>query len=81
MCQHCGHVAIPAALDEDTSTTFADTTSLTRRTVVTPCGHRVEHIEDWTHWTGGVCAVRKDLDTGEIESAADPRRWSRAMGW
>ena len=44
-------------------------------------GHRVERLEDWTHWTGGVCAARKDLATGEIEAAADPRRWSRAMGW
>ena len=44
-------------------------------------GHRVERLDDWTHWTGGVCAVRKDLATGELEGAADPRRWSRAMGW
>ena len=44
-------------------------------------GHRIERLDDWTHWTGGVCAVRKDLATGEIEAAADPRRWSRAMGW
>ncbi|MCE2475825.1 MAG: gamma-glutamyltransferase [Alphaproteobacteria bacterium] len=44
-------------------------------------GHRIERLPDWTHWTGGVCAVRKDLETGEIEAAADPRRWSRAMGW
>ena len=44
-------------------------------------GHRVERLDDWTHWTGGVCAVRQDLATGEIEAAADPRRWSRAMGW
>ena len=44
-------------------------------------GHRIERLDDWTHWTGGVCAVRKDLGTGEIEAAADPRRWSRAMGW
>ena len=43
--------------------------------------HRVERLEDWTHWTGGVCAVRKDLESGELEAAADPRRWSRAMGW
>jgi hypothetical protein len=41
----------------------------------------VERLADWTHWMGGVCAVRKDLVTGEIEGAADPRRWSRAMGW
>ena len=44
-------------------------------------GHRVERLDDWTHWTGGVCAVRKDLTTSELEGAADPRRWSRAMGW
>ena len=30
---------------------------------------------------GAVCAVRQDLTTGELEGAADPRRWSRAMGW
>ena len=44
-------------------------------------GHRVERLDEWTHWTGGVCAVRKDLATGELEAAADPRRWSRALGW
>ena len=44
-------------------------------------GHRVERLDDWSHWTGGVCAVRKDLETGEIEGAADPRRMSRALGW
>ena len=44
-------------------------------------GHRVERLSDWSHWTGGVCAVRKDLETGGIEGAADPRRMSRALGW
>ena len=44
-------------------------------------GHRVERLDDWSHWTGGVCAVRKDLETGAIEGAADPRRMSRALGW
>ena len=44
-------------------------------------GHRVERLDDWSHWTGGVCAVRKDLETAEIEGAADPRRMSRALGW
>ena len=44
-------------------------------------GHRVERLDDWSHWTGGVCAVRQDLETGEIEGAADPRRMSRALGW
>ena len=46
-----------------------------------PHRHRVERLDDWTHWTGGVCAVRKDFASGELEAAADPRRWSRAMGW
>ena len=44
-------------------------------------GHRIQRLDDWTHWTGGVCAVRRDLATGELEAAADPRRWSRALGW
>ena len=44
-------------------------------------GHRVERLDDWSHWTGGVCAVRKNFETGEIEGAADPRRMSRALGW
>ncbi len=44
-------------------------------------GHRIERLGDWSHWTGGVCAVRKDLETGAIEGAADPRRMSRALGW
>ena len=44
-------------------------------------GHRVERLADWSHWTGGVCAVRKDLVKGEIEGAADPRRMSSALGW
>ena len=44
-------------------------------------GHRIERLGDWTHWTGGVCAVRRNLATGELEAAADPRRWSRALGW
>ena len=44
-------------------------------------GHRIERLDDWSHWTGGVCAVRKDLETGAIEGAADPRRMSRALGW
>ena len=44
-------------------------------------GHRVERLGDWSHWTAGVCAVRKNLETGELEAAADPRRTSRALGW
>ena len=44
-------------------------------------GHQVERLADWTHAVAGMCAVRKDLSTGQIEGGADPRRWSRSMGW
>ncbi len=44
-------------------------------------GHKVEQLADWTHWMAGICAVRKDIDSGWLEAAADPRRWSRSMGW
>ncbi len=44
-------------------------------------GHTVERLDDWTHAVAGVCAVRQDLKSGEIEGAACPRRTSRAMGW
>jgi hypothetical protein len=37
-------------------------------------------MADMTWKTAGVCLVRKDLTTGIIESGADPRRPSRAMG-
>ena len=66
---HPGLVTVEGRIDEGTCDRLAGR------------GHRVERIEDWTHWTGGVCAVRKNLATGEMEGAADPRRWSRAMGW
>ena len=66
---HPGLLAVEGRIDETTCDRLAAR------------GHRVERLADWTHWTGGVCAVRKDLATGEIEAAADPRRWSRAMGW
>ncbi len=44
-------------------------------------GHKVERLDDWTHWMAGICAVRKDIESGRLEAAADPRRWSRSMGW
>ena len=66
---HPGLVTLEGRIDETTSDRLA-----TR-------GHCVERLDDWSHWTGGVCAVRKDLETGEIEGAADPRRMSRALGW
>ena len=66
---HPGLVTLEGRIDEATGERLAAR------------GHRVERLADWTHWTGGVCAVRKDLETGEIEGAADPRRVSRALGW
>ena len=66
---HPGRVTIEGRIDERTCDRLAAR------------GHLVDRLEDWTHWTGGVCAVRKDLVTGELEGAADPRRSSRAMGW
>ena len=66
---HPGLVTLEGRIDEATSDRLAAR------------GHRVERLEDWSHWTGGVCAVRKDLETGAIEGAADPRRMSRALGW
>ena len=66
---HPGRVTLEGRIDEATSDRLAAR------------GHRVQRLDDWSHWTGGVCAVRKDLETGEIEGAADPRRMSRALGW
>ena len=66
---HPGRVTLEGRIDEATSESLAAR------------GHRVERLDDWSHWTGGVCAVRKDLKSGEIEGAADPRRVSRALGW
>ncbi len=43
-------------------------------------GHKLERLADWTHGVAGVCAVKKDLKTGQITGGADPRRMSRAMG-
>jgi gamma-glutamyltranspeptidase/glutathione hydrolase len=44
-------------------------------------GHHVDRLEDWTHWVAGLCAVKKDVVSGQLEAGADPRRWSRAMAW
>ena len=66
---HPGLVTLEGRIDEATSDRLAAR------------GHRIERLGDWSHWTGGVCAVRKDLESGAIEGAADPRRMSRALGW
>ena len=57
---HPGLVTVEGRIDEPTCDRLASR------------GHRVERIEDWTHWTGGVCAVRKDLDTGRDRGRRGP---------
>jgi len=64
-----GRVTVEGRIDEDACKRLAAR------------GHRVDRLEDWTHWVAGLCAVKKDLATGQLEAGADPRRWSRAMGW
>ena len=64
-----GRVTLEGRIDEDACKRLAAR------------GHRVDRLEDWTHWVAGLCAVKKDLTTGQLEAGADPRRWSRAMGW
>ncbi len=64
-----GRVTVEGRIGEDVSNRLRDR------------GHRVDRLQDWTHWVAGICAVRKDLDTGRLEAGADPRRWSRALGW
>jgi gamma-glutamyltranspeptidase/glutathione hydrolase len=64
-----GRVTVEGRIDEDTSERLAAR------------GHRVERLEDWTHQVAGVCAVKKDLASGELEAGADPRRFSRSMAW
>jgi gamma-glutamyltranspeptidase len=44
-------------------------------------GHRVDRLDDWTHRVSGMCAVKKDAASGELQAGADPRRWSRALAW
>jgi gamma-glutamyltranspeptidase/glutathione hydrolase len=44
-------------------------------------GHRVDRLADWTHRVAGLCAVKKDLGSGQLQAGADPRRGGRAMGW
>jgi len=44
-------------------------------------GHKIERVAEWTHWMAGLCAVKKDLRSGQLEAGADPRRGSRAMAW
>jgi gamma-glutamyltranspeptidase / glutathione hydrolase len=44
-------------------------------------GHEVERIAEWTHSTGGMCAIRYSVEDSEFVSGADPRRISKAMAW
>jgi gamma-glutamyltranspeptidase / glutathione hydrolase len=41
-------------------------------------------LEIWPHWTwkaGGVCLISKDLPSGVLTGAADPRRTGYVVGW
>jgi gamma-glutamyltranspeptidase/glutathione hydrolase len=68
------HEAYPGKLTMEGRIDEATGEELARR------GHDVERLADMTWKTAGVCLVRKDLKTGIIDSGADPRRPSRAMG-
>jgi gamma-glutamyltranspeptidase/glutathione hydrolase len=64
-----GRVTVEARIDESVSEQLAAR------------GHRVDRLDEWTHSVAGLCAVKKDLSSGQLEAGADPRRWSRAIGW
>ena len=68
------HEAYPGKLTVEGQVDEATTDALSGR------GHDVERLPDLTWKTAGVCLVRKDLKSGIIDSGADPRRPSRAMG-
>ncbi|GIT53867.1 MAG: hypothetical protein Ct9H300mP16_10270 [Pseudomonadota bacterium] len=68
------HAASPGGLTIEGRVAEPVTNALAER------GHQVERLADWTHGVAGVCAVRKDMTTGEIQGGADPRRMSRSMG-
>ena len=44
-------------------------------------GHKVEWWGDWEWTAGAMCAIRRDDNTGVLESGADPRRANYALGW
>ena len=64
-----GRVTVEARIDESVSEQLAAR------------GHRVDRLDEWTHSVAGLCAVKKNLGSGQLEAGADPRRWSRALGW
>lgn len=68
------HEAYPGKLTVEGRVDKTTTDALAAR------GHDVEILADLTWKTAGVCLVRKNLISGIIDSGADPRRPSRAMG-
>jgi gamma-glutamyltranspeptidase/glutathione hydrolase len=64
-----GRVTVEGRIDEEVSDRLAAR------------GHRVDRLDDWTHRVAGMCAVKKDAASGELQAGADPRRWSRALAW
>jgi gamma-glutamyltranspeptidase/glutathione hydrolase len=69
------HASSPGLLDVEAPIPDSVREELARR------GHRSEAAPQFSFKTAGVCAAKKDLTTGELSAAADPRRPSRAMGF
>ena len=44
-------------------------------------GYDVQTWPDWTWLAGGVCVVSKDIPSGVLTGAADPRRTGYVVGW
>jgi len=44
-------------------------------------GHKIEWWGEWEWMAGAMCAIRRDLNSGLLESGADPRRANYALGW
>ena len=44
-------------------------------------GHKIEWWGEWEWRAGAMCAIRRDNNTGLLESGADPRRTNYALGW
>ena len=48
---------------------------------LTALGHKVEWWPELTWRAGGVCAIRRDFESGLLHTGADPRRMCYALAW
>ena len=69
---HAAHPGLLVVEDPIDDATFGELASR---------GHVAQRAAQFSYKTAGVCATRKDLNSGILSAAADPRRPSRAMGW